>query len=1675
MDQNEKPSSLPKVVTNPFIPPYASQFSIVNELPQLTSKDLPIFKAKNNESKDLYSYNLLQCPHHKEEVMGWLNSSDDILIDGVYTLISGNPRNDKDIILNYAGASMQQMDLTQGQYSNLLTGILHHQQNKENQPINSTPISYEQFKTTQKISATSNTPTKIKSRKKKKQNKEQKENKPTTIVENKSTVTIKANLAPKLLDNENLTGAIDECFAWSDFRDNEEELISDKLLSQISSEISLGYKNNYLKDVPLESLIKLLNVLESQIKIGDQIIKNLEDATKEDVVEKVNEDKKPFEIGLKCTVLALKIMSGKSVSKEILVEECFESALELTKVILRKYIFTIIESEDTSTSSRKKQKKKFSCNKEIIQISSIFKSFYKILKRLKLKDEFVLSLSDIAVSVFFVNGIDELQLSALDVITKIFSTYQEHREQILAEITASLLRLPANKKSDKSYRVQEEGNLYIQMFTSLMLQLVHSCTAVPIVDTVSRRLTFDDIEEQDGKEEDNDEIMKESSFSEDKMVHLYEQASSCACVFVEYFLDRCINAEIVDGDNRLIIEHFVDDLLSVVHLPTFPAADLLLQSLTSVLCTKYLIKEVADKYRVLTLKILGKIASRIKELESTNKELMQTFISTEENSDNENDEEEKNFTSNDVMSPSKKKLKKKKANTDSPTKRLQEEFKNLFELNEIEKNKLLLYAYLSTKSKEDHSVFFSRQFAVCQWFYDEKDVEKKLPFYISLFTRNLREVDNSSTSTTLARDSYIFVMTNRKQGLVNKFDFILIQIISVLKDERAKVRADAIKALQNIITMDPSVLNKNFVQLGIRERSIDQSPSVRESVVDLIGNTMITLKKFDDFYIKTILERVKDVGKSVRKKSISLLGEICTLITDDNMITEICKTLANRLIRTNKEEDTVTALVLKTFKKLWFDKNTSEKLKVSGLQMVDVVGKQFVDFKQYKDHWLYQIISMALKSKDDRFKPSMMIIIETLLQHIMKLDEEKVESDIPNRDNITTCMSTLHLICLADPELLLPHFKSIRIYVDRNYVTGNNPKPSLIYHAASILEKLCPLINKPDTKFNDSLFNELRYLMSGATGMKLETLEACVSCLCAFSARVKYVGKLYEILKLLSPFVIYNTDNAQNEARTARVVYIIGLMCRYFDFDTAEIDSQIIDPKLKPGNILTTLYHNTLSWLKCDSLFIKQKASRALGFLLIRQPKLFIQMNSQNIVSQSLKNENKEFVYNVLLMFKDFLIAEESKMSAASGTENLDTGVTTSFMSSYIDALLNLLHDPSDAVRFASLEVVDLIIQQGLTIPARVMRHSIALESDPNSQISERAHTLNIYLNDRFHQMFLAEAKHGFVQCFYHLKGISTRTNETIRGCFDSNSVLSNCYEIIGSFTLDQKKNTFCDVVKSMFNLVHDKVDKITHDLLSKIRFLIEVLTYLKYKSLYEPASIVARLGEKLDEIGDGIRTELKTNIKSQNVKEIKTSLVVACSIAFLIQFKNTMQMRYNLTNSKMEEYLADHKAFQKKILPPLRDVISYDFDTIIPNCQHILSLTSFGDEAHKKIDEIYKWLKEIIKKHMHDGFNIPMQTTTTKRGRKTSGGGTTKKKTTKKTKTKKKAPKRKKSEKLWDYEEEEETDEEQVELELQDDEEMSPVEEEEEKEENNGESNEEAEKVEETVIKKRRKKKNNI
>lgn len=67
-------------------------------------------------------------------------------------------------------------------------------------------------------------------------------------------------------------------------------------------------------------------------------------------------------------------------------------------------------------------------------------------------DSHIFELVNLSLPLFFVEGINILQLSAMNLIRTIFSQYKLHRDLILDELLGSLVKLPKSKKSLRNFR-----------------------------------------------------------------------------------------------------------------------------------------------------------------------------------------------------------------------------------------------------------------------------------------------------------------------------------------------------------------------------------------------------------------------------------------------------------------------------------------------------------------------------------------------------------------------------------------------------------------------------------------------------------------------------------------------------------------------------------------------------------------------------------------------------------------------------------------------------------------------------------------------------------------------------------------------------------------------------------------------------------------------------------------------------------------------------------------------------------------------------------------------------------------------------------------------------------------------------------------------------------------------
>ena len=89
------------------------------------------------------------------------------------------------------------------------------------------------------------------------------------------------------------------------------------------------------------------------------------------------------------------------------------------------------------------------------------------------------------------------------------------------------------------------------------------------------------------------------------------------------------------------------------------------------------------------------------------------------------------------------------------------------------------------------------------------------------------------------------------------------------------------------------------MQRGVHGRFLDQSTSVREAAVELVGKFILIRPELIPKYYDMLSERILDTGISVRKRVIKIFKDICIEQQDFNKIPEMCVKMIRRV---NDEE-----------------------------------------------------------------------------------------------------------------------------------------------------------------------------------------------------------------------------------------------------------------------------------------------------------------------------------------------------------------------------------------------------------------------------------------------------------------------------------------------------------------------------------------------------------------------------------------------------------------------------------------------------------------------------------------------------------------------------------------------------------------------------------------------------
>ena len=408
-------------------------------------------------------------------------------------------------------------------------------------------------------------------------------------------------------------------------------------------------------EFPLEQLSRLQGLCEGALKSADMSDFHLSPGPNpEDSLEWLP-GIEAYDRGLRSARTVLRLMTGGWQEKEICSEELLSRVLSLVKKVLDTCLIPIIEARSSGSTSaifEIASSNKKTVSQLLYDTNKVMKLLAELLGKVDVSEIVVTELEFLATRVLFVDNahsekdsalgiqkFEALRCTLMDLIAEIFSRYPEQQMFLVAEILSSLQKLPVNKQQARQYKLPEGKS--IQLVSALIMRLIQTSantgfpeSSIPRnLPSYAKRMQVNrgklehestDCEstESEGDESDDTSNSGASSGCSSILQRLSKEAnriSRHAGVYAQYvvgfYVKRATNvSKTGDQPHRNLLDLFVEDLIAVLGLPDWPAAELLLRALLLQMCEIAENKKYNASEKSMALELLGLMGSAISEL-----------------------------------------------------------------------------------------------------------------------------------------------------------------------------------------------------------------------------------------------------------------------------------------------------------------------------------------------------------------------------------------------------------------------------------------------------------------------------------------------------------------------------------------------------------------------------------------------------------------------------------------------------------------------------------------------------------------------------------------------------------------------------------------------------------------------------------------------------------------------------------------------------------------------------------------------------------------------------------------------------------------------------------------------------------------------------------------------------
>lgn len=272
----------------------------------------------------------------------------------------------------------------------------------------------------------------------------------------------------------------------------------------------------------------------------------------------------------------------------------------------------------------------------------------------------------------------------------------------------------------------------------------------------------------------------------------------------------------------------------------------------------------------------------------------------------------------------------------------------------------LLLTYLDSGQQQNgkKTLNSAREFLLASWVRQlstlamKSTIEMKLGcdpmllcrHFLDLWSKDDAFHGDIASIPSLNKEAYLRLITSliaTQSELVESFPCQMGLLIGLMSDDSVSHRKQAVKALSQVLEADTKLMLQPMIKKAVSDRFQDESKSVREAIVSLVGNFVVQNPEVANAFAPSLLPRLNDEGVSVRKKAIQIFHEILILHPTFRSRATACIVMLRRAADP-REDDCVRDLIHALFSGLWLGGEITESaLQTEPSESVSLTGSNY--------------------------------------------------------------------------------------------------------------------------------------------------------------------------------------------------------------------------------------------------------------------------------------------------------------------------------------------------------------------------------------------------------------------------------------------------------------------------------------------------------------------------------------------------------------------------------------------------------------------------------------------------------------------------------------------------------------------------------------------------------------